>query len=653
LRWQGTQRPGYGWNGEAPASLRDVLLVFGLFFFVAFAWWFAWDRDDRRGGGSVRTPLLAAGVVAALILSLTLQSVALLCVAGVAAFVATVFGDRQDPSVRLAAGFVAAGFFLVLFTQYFYISDRMNTFFKLYLEAWLAFSIGTAVLAFGTAGRPGTLGTWPRAVRGLFGLLVGAALFTTLTAARGAVGDARPTYRAGAPRPTLDGLAYLAGTRPGELAAVEWLQEAVQGTPVLLEAQGPSYQEFSRISMQTGIPTVLGWEHHVNQRGNARAEIEARRAAVTKIYSSLDTSIVEPLLRRYRVGYVYVGWLERATYPRSGFAKFETAGELFEEVFAYKDVRIYRVLGAGAASAAPLPLPPVPEVAEEPATGPPAVEAEEPPAFRVSARPGSAPFAGLREPRAVAVDGKGRLWVTDFGNSRVRVFDREGGSLGGWGGRGSGQHGLREPSGISIRGDRILIADTWNGRAALFDVDGGWKGSAEGFFGPRGVALDPAGRIWVVDTGNHRVLVYDDLGKPPVTLGGQGSGPLQFSSPVGIAVGPSGRVYVADTGNARIQVLEASGKFRSMIPVSRWTGPVEPQIAVDGEERLYVVSPLTDEVLAFDSSGKPLWVRNRGDDGQKFALPVGIAVDEGRGCLWVVNARESSVSSLSLTAPAR
>lgn len=655
LRWEGAQRPGYGWNGEAPASLRDVLLVFGLFFFVAFAWWFAWDRDDRRGAGNVRSPLLAAGVVAALILSLTLQSVALLCVAGVAAFVATMFGDRQDPSVRLAAGFVAAGFFLVLFTQYFYISDRMNTFFKLYLEAWLALSVGTAVLAFGGVGRPGTVSTWPRAVRGLLVLLVGAALFTTLTGARGAIGDARPTFRAGAPRPTLDGLAYLDGTRPGELAAVEWLQAAVQGTPVLLEAQGPSYQEFSRISMMTGIPTVLGWEYHVNQRGNARTEIEARRAAVAKIYSSRAADVVEPLLRRYRVGYVYVGWLERATYPPAGLSKFETAGELFEEVFAYKDVRIYRVLGAGAVSAAPLPLPmpPMREVAAEPATGPPAEEPEEPPVFRSSPRPGSAPFASLREPRAVAVDGRGRLWVTDFGNSRLRVFDEDGGLLGGWGGRGSGHFGLREPSGISISGDRVLIADTWNGRVALFDVDGDWKGSVGGFFGPRGVALDPAGRIWVADTGNHKVLAYDDLGKPAKTVGGKGSGPLQFSSPVGIAVGPSGRVYVADTGNARIQVLEASGSFRSAIPVSRWTGPIEPQIAVDGTERLYAVSPSTDEVLAFDAAGTLLWSRGLDDDGRKLALPVGIAVDEGRRCLWVVNAGNGSVTSLSLTAPAK
>lgn len=657
LRWQGGQRPGYGWNGEAPAALEDVVVVFGLFFFLAFAWWFAWDRDERRAVGSVRLPLPASGVVAALILSVTLRSVALLCVAGVAAFVAVAFRRGQGPAVRLAAGFVATGFFLVLFTQYAFLSDRMNTFFKLYLEAWLVFAVGTAVLVFGGAGRPGTVGTWPRAVRAVFGLLVGTALFTTLTGARGALGEARPTFRAGSPRPTLDGLAYLGRTRPGELAAVEWLQAAVQGTPVLLEAQGPSYQDFSRISMMTGIPTVLGWEHHVNQRGNARAEIEARRAAVTTIYSSPGADLIEPLLRRYRVGYVYVGWLEQATYPQAGLQKFANARRLFEEVFAYRDVRIYRVIGAGANGAAPLPLPlprpPAQEVAEPPAPGPPADEPEEPPAFLTAALSGPAPFAGLREPRGVAIDLLGRLWVTDFGHSRLRVFDRAGGSLGGWGGRGSGRHGLREPSGISIRGDQVLIADTWNGRVALFGVDGEWRGSTEGFFGPRGVALDAGGRIWVADTGNHRVLLYVDLGKPPVVFGGLGSGQLQFSSPVGIAVGPSGRVYVADTGNARIQVLNPSGTFRAAIPVPRWTGPMEPQIAVDAAERIYVASPSTSEILAFDPSGTALWARSRDDAGKEFAVPAGIAVDEAERCLWVVNAGSSSVTRVSLRAPAK
>lgn len=652
LRWRAFQGPGHGWNGEAPASLADVVTVFGLFFFLAFAWWFAWARDERRAAGGVGPSVLAGSVLAALLLSVSLRSAAPLCAAGVAAFVAVALRKGQALSVRLAAGFVAAGFFLVLFPQYAYVSDRMNTFFKLYLEAWLAFAVGTAVLVFGGAGRPGTFPSWPRAVRGLFGLLAGASLFTSLTAARGALGDARPTYRAGAPRPTLDGLAYLERTKPGELEAVEWLQEAVTGTPVLLEAQGPSYQDFSRISMLTGIPTVLGWEHHVSQRGIPRSEIDARRAAVATIYTHPGTGLVEPLLRRYRVEYVYVGWLERATYPPAGLLKFATAGALFEEVFANRDVRIYRVLGAGTAGAAALLRPTVRE-APEPGAAADADGPEEPPVFRESPLPASAPFAGLREPRAVAVDGTGRLWVTDFGNSKLRVFDESGGLLGGWGGRGSGRHGLREPSGIAIRGDRVLIADTWNGRVASFDVEGAWKGSADGLYGPRGVAFGAGEQVWVADTGNHRVLRYDDLATPPLVLGSRGPGLLQFSSPVGIAVGPSGLVYVADGGNSRVQILHASGKHHSTVPVPQWKGAIEPQLAVDEAGRLFVTSPSSEEVIAFDSSGGLLWTRARDDEGRPFRLPVGIVVDEKRKCLWVVNAGNDSVARLSLATPAK
>lgn len=640
LRWEGATRPGFGWNGEPPAPLADVLSIFGLFFFAAFAWWLARDREERNAASGVRSPLLASVVVAALVLAAVLRSATPLCLAGALAFAVVASRPGAGVDVRLAAAFVATGFGLVLVPQYAYVSDRMNTFFKLHLEAWLALSLGTAVLVFGGAGRPGRFGRWPRAARSGLALLACGALFTGVTAARGALDATRPTYRPGAPRPTLDGLAFLRLSRPGELAAVEWLQAAVRGTPVLLEAQGPPYQDFSRISMMTGIPTVLGWEHHVSQRGNSRAEIQERRVAVSTIFASPDVERVRPLLERYRVAYVYVGWLERATYPTAGLRKFATETGTFEQVYANGDARVFRVLGARGDGAVPIPVAPVPPTPSEGA--PPADEPEAPPVFRTKAE-ASLPFQGLREPRAVAVDGRGRLWVTDFGNSRVRVFDGAGGLLGGWGGRGSGTFGLREPSGVSIREGRVLLADTWNGRVSLFDLDGAWKGTATGFFGARGVAIGADGRMWVADTGNHRVLVYRDLAAPPVAIGREGRGPLEFSSPVGLAVGPSGNVYVADGGNGRIQVLSSSGTFRAAIPVDRWKGPIEPQLALDADERLYAVSPGTDEVLAFDRSGRLLWTTGTDDLGRKLAMPSGIAVDEARSCLWVVNTGDGTV----------
>src|SRR4029453_374119 len=135
---------------------------------------------------------------------------------------------------------------------------------------------------------------------------------------------------------------------PGESRAVAWLRRDVSGTPVLLEAQGPSYQDFGRISMLTGLPTVLGWDYHVKQRGNAESEIEARRAAVRAMYSDPEPKHVEGLLARYRVGYVYVGWLERKTYPAAGLQKFRADRGLFEPVYENPETQIYRVVGGPA-----------------------------------------------------------------------------------------------------------------------------------------------------------------------------------------------------------------------------------------------------------------------------------------------------------------
>ncbi len=639
----GGSRPDIGWNGEPPAPLVDVLSVFGLFFFLAFGWWFLAAREDRALSSRPARRVLVGLVAATCLAAVILRSADVLAAAGLVAFLAATWGAER-PDERLACGFVAAGFFLVLFAQRLYLIDRMNTFAKLYLEAWLVFAVGTAVLVFGRGRAP--VERWPWPARVALALLAAGSLFTTLTAGRGAIADSRPTFTGTASLPTLDGLAYLDQTRPGEARAIAWAQRSIRGTPVVLEAQGPPYQEFGRISMLTGLPTVLGWEHHVFQRGNSRPEIETRREAVSRIYSSPDLRVALPLLRRYHVGYVWVGGLERETYPAEGLQKFGEGGML-ELAYENRDTRVYRVVGGETEGVI---QPRREEVArsEPPRPGPPPDEAEEPPAIAEKGTPDGPPFGGMKEPRAAAVDAKGRIWVTDFGNSRVKVFDRTGTYLGGWGGRGNGPNGLKEPCGISIRGGRVVIADTWNGRVAEFDITGAWKGSATGLYGPRGVAVGLHGEIWVSDTGNHRVLRFEGLEKPPLIVGKRGDGPDAFSSPVGIAVAPSGAVYVADTGNSRIQVLDAEGRFVARWASPAWQGAIEPQLAAGADGTVYATDPAHGEVFALDRTGKPLWTRSRDDEERPFSRPMGLALDEAAGRLWVVNSGSAGVVSLKL-----
>jgi DNA-binding beta-propeller fold protein YncE len=463
-----------------------------------------------------------------------------------------------------------------------------------------------------------------------------------VTAGRAAVGRHFAPYTG----PSLDGLRYLETLHPGEYRAVVWLRRNVEGTPVLLEAQGPSYQDFSRISMLTGLPTVLGWDYHVKQRGNADTEIEARRQAVSSIYTNPDAARIEPLLRRYRVGYVYVGWLEKKTYPAAGLQKFRTDKDRFQPVYENPEAQVYRVVGGPAQDVLLTARESLPEAAA--AAAGPQDEEEEKPAIQEKADAGEPPFSNLREPRGAAVDGQGRIWIADFGHSRLRAYDASGGFLGGWGGRGGGEYGFKELCGVAIAGDAMYVADTWNGRVQAFTTAGVLRASAGELYGPRGVAIAPDGRVWVTDTGNHRVVSYDPLLQDRQSYGKRGTGSGEFTSPIGIAAAPSGAIYVADAGNQRIQVLGPDGAFRGAFPVPGWAGNAEPGLAVDSDGTLYATDPPAGLVLALDPSGSVKRRITTDEAGRNFANPTGIAIDRKNRILYVVNSGNASVSKLSL-----
>jgi YYY domain-containing protein len=637
--------PGVGWNAERGARGVDVLTHFGFFFFLCLTWWVtsASTRLARRGVGTGPRLLIYLGV--GLLLAAGFRSADVFCAAGILLFLFAIFAMAELPEDRLAFGFLATAFFLVLFTQRLFIYDRMNTFFKLYSEAWPLLAVATAVLVFRSPNRAGSFENWPRVLRGVFFLLLACGLFTTVTAARGAIfAPNNPSRPAGGPgAPSLDGLRYLEKLRPGEYRAVLWLRRTLPGTPVVLEAQGGSYQEFSRISMLTGFPTVLGWEHHVKQRGNPEAEVVARRQAVQEIYSGTDLAKVLQHLRRYHVGYVYVGWLERQTYPGPGLRKFETAKELFELSYENPETRIYRVRGGDSQDV----MIPVREAIPAP-RAPSTDEPEEPPAVRDKAEEGAAPFSGMKEPRGAAVDGRGRLWVADFGNSRLRIFDPSGGSLGGWGSRGSGTFGFRELCGVAIRGDTVYVADTWNGRVESFTLSGERNAAAGDLFGPRGVTVALDGTVWVTDTGNKRLVAYDSGLKQLQTLGRLGGGPGEFSDPVGIAAGRDGHLYVADAGNQRIQVLDANGHFVREISIAGWKMGVEPHLDVDEDDTLYVAHPPRNTLLQLDPSGTLKKSYTRDDAGQELSRPAGVAIDRKNRLLYVINSGNNTVSTIKL-----
>ncbi len=271
---------------------------------------------------------------------------------------------------------------------------------------------------------------------------------------------------------------------------------------------------------------------------------------------------------------------------------------------------------------------------------------------------GRGPGTGLGElsfPRNVAIGPDGSIYVADSGNHRIVKFAPDGTPIKAWGRQGSGPGEFNEPWGIAVdREGNVYVADTWNHRIQKFDTDGnfllewGYAAMTGGqltepgaFFGPRAIAIDADGNLYVTDTGNKRVQKFSPDGQFLAQYGGAGAGPGQFDEPVGIAIGPDGTIYVADTWNRRVQAFSPDFAFLREWPVAGWESESvvnKPYIAVDPQGNVYVTDPENFRVIVFDAQGNVKLVFGQyGTDLQSFGLPNGIAIGPD-GTLYVADA---------------
>jgi uncharacterized membrane protein len=227
----------------------------------------------------------------------------------------------------------ATGALLVLSVELVYIKDqfgtRMNTVFKFYFQAWILWGIGGAYGLAALIRRSGVGGKLLSTVAAV--LILAGLLFPVLAIPKRADEYGGPV--------TLDGAAYLASGRPADYAAIAWLNEHVEGAPVILETPGGSYDYEGRVSAHTGLPTVLGWAGHEHQWRGTYDEQALRKEDIETLYTSVDEEQVLTLLDKYDISYVYVGPLERDLYPVEGLAKF--AG-LMEVAYESGGVVIYK-----------------------------------------------------------------------------------------------------------------------------------------------------------------------------------------------------------------------------------------------------------------------------------------------------------------------
>ncbi|MBI2421073.1 MAG: hypothetical protein HYV38_03245 [Candidatus Levybacteria bacterium] len=138
---------------------------------------------------------------------------------------------------------------------------------------------------------------------------------------------------------SLDGTFYLKEMRPEDHRAIEYLNKNVKGQPIILEAQGDSYTDYGRISVNTGLPTVLGWTvHEWLWRGSY--DIPAGRFDdIKNLYESNNLSLTQKIINKYNISFVYIGGLEKEKY-KVYENKFKILGE---PIYTDKNTKIYKI----------------------------------------------------------------------------------------------------------------------------------------------------------------------------------------------------------------------------------------------------------------------------------------------------------------------
>jgi DNA-binding beta-propeller fold protein YncE len=246
----------------------------------------------------------------------------------------------------------------------------------------------------------------------------------------------------------------------------------------------------------------------------------------------------------------------------------------------------------------------------------------------------------LVRPYGVAIDSKANIYTADTYVGAVFIFNPETKAVEFI--RNGRDARFKALIGLAIDdADRLFVTDSGLRRVFVFDANHKFQATfgSDRMQRPSGIAVDNKNRLlYVTDVLKDNVLVYDmdsykyvrAIGGPPQKVGDDSPG--TFTRPTNVAVGPNGDVYISDTLNGRIQIFDADGTFVSSFG-KPGDGPgdfARPKgIALDGDGHIWVADADQNRVKVFDREGRLCaYFGEYGYFPGQFALPSGLAIDK-------------------------
>ena len=368
--WFGQSYNSFAFWTASRTSLSSYFTQWGLFLFIITAW-LIWETREWMAATPIsdlkklQRYVVAIEVVIAALIALfvffLIEKAYIGFLALPLAFWSAVLILRSDlPDTKRFILFVTGTALTITIAVEFLalVGDigRMNTIFKLYLQAWMMFAVSAAA-AFGWLLPAFTQWRfkWRTIYQAGVYTLLGCAFMFTLTASTDKMSD---RLNPDAPH-SLDAMEYMAHSQlwDGQIMelredynAIRWMQDNIEGSPVIVEGNCTEYRWCTRFTIYTGLPGVVGWNwHQRQQRGIFAPQVQERVDQIGNFYTTTDVQVALAFLEKYDVHYIVVGQLERNIYPTlpgtpDGLAKFaEYEGTYWDAVYTDANTTIYQV----------------------------------------------------------------------------------------------------------------------------------------------------------------------------------------------------------------------------------------------------------------------------------------------------------------------